>query len=252
MHKNHNLSEIEISKILEKYHRIECVLKDCCKLVDKTSIQQYWNSNNPVCSASERSDNILRLDVEFYEKMISKCFRLYNEVNKYVSNHSFSDIRKIQRQSFHNNEIFAFRYINDRLYVQLPRFVKRLKSKQGGMIFENEFRAKIADFFQSLSEQISFKEKMLYIINAYPSNVNPLLVPDNDNLDFKRAIDIITDFVGGGDSAFNCSYMITSVCSDAIPEGAYIILQNGKASMLNKVEIIRLLTTDFVPEIVEK
>ena len=244
MYENHNLSEAEIAMILEKYDRIKRVLDDCYKIVDKTFIQQRWNCNNTICSEIERTNSMLSLDAEFYEKMINKCFRLYNEINKYVLNYRVSEFQERQKLSF-NNSAFMFEFVNDRFYAKLPRFVKRLKNKQGGMVFEKEFREALTDFFEKLSECISFKEKMIYIVNVYPNNTNPLFVPDNDNLDFKRAVDIITDFIGGGDSAFVCSYMITSICSDSIQEGAYIIVQGSERLLINNQEIIHLLRTDF-------
>jgi hypothetical protein len=244
MCKNNNLSEAEIAIILEKYNGIKRVLDDCYKIVDKTFIQQRWNGNNASCSEMERTNSMLSLDAEFYEKMINKCFRLYSEINQYVLNYKVSKVQEIQKLSF-NKGVFAFDFVNDRFYAKLPRFVKRLKNKQGGMLFEKEFRAMITDFFKKLPECISFREKMIYIVNVYSNNTNPLFVPDNDNLDFKRAVDIITDFIGGGDSAFVCSYMITSICSDSIQEGAYIIVQDSEKLINNKQEIISLLQSDF-------
>ena len=44
---------------------------------------------------------------------------------------------------------------------------------------------------------------------------------------FKRIIDIITDYLGGGDGGLTTSYFLESVVSDEVEEGSYVIISSA-------------------------
>lgn len=245
MKKNYNLSESETARILKRYDRIKKVLDDCYKITDKTFTEQRWNCDSAAFLLPERADYILRVESEFYDKMIKKCFKLYKMINEVIPAYSLNEIEDMRRQPFKVSHAFGFQYTDGRLYVKLPHFIRRLKDRNGGMMFENEFRAMLTDFFRHLPGRVSFKDKLIYIVNVYPDNTNSLFVPDNDKYDFKRVVDIITDFTGGGDSAFHCSYMLMSVSSNDVPDASYVIVQDGEAEVLSKSKIFADMAVIF-------
>lgn len=84
--------------------------------------------------------------------------------------------------------------------------------------------------------------------HVYAKGKKVYRAPDNDNYEFKRVVDILTDYIGGGDGAFTTRYVLESVKTDDIPEGSYIlVVPKGTIGILRTEDIRKEIKQKFLP-----
>ena len=111
--------------------------------------------------------------------------------------------------------------IGDSLYVKLPWLP--LKKHYRNAMYQDELRYEL-DLLGKSKGIPKLSQKMIHFVSVYKTDTSLLKIPDNDNYDTKRIIDILTDYVGGGDGGAVCSIHIETILNDEIPEGTYIIV----------------------------
>lgn len=100
-----------------------------------------------------------------------------------------------------------------------------------------------ADLQQALAQiDVPFMvKKCIWFLSIYPTDTPSHTIPDHDNQDIKRVIDLITDFTLGGDSALNCSLRQDSLLFNVPLEGTYILVQPLKNQPLTVCEALALI-----------
>lgn len=81
--------------------------------------------------------------------------------------------------------------------------------------------------------------KLLWFVHIYPPKV-PVL--DNDNSCKKRVIDVLTDFLTGGDCGLTCSLRQDSFVSDTLPSGTYILVIPLESEAPTRCEALEIIT----------
>ena len=87
----------------------------------------------------------------------------------------------------------------------------------------------------------AIEKKIVRILHVYPSATRRWQLPDNDNYYIKDVIDIITDYIGGGDGCLTCSIILETVLTDELPEGSYIIVSPDNEGIEPKNTVLETL-----------
>lgn len=132
-----------------------------------------------------------------------------------------------------NNSVFATVFCGS-LYIKMPLLLpkyKRIKrsGKSGfysdyGHFFVYELERKLKQIEDKIPQ---FADKNVNVLAVY--NEKRIAIPDADNLDTKKAIDTITDFLPGGDTGTHCSFSMANIKTNELPEGTYFTISEGFA-----------------------
>ena len=186
---------------------------------EKSNYEMLYNEED----MSNISEYILAENSNYYTTTLINLNALYNRLNQLT----VSPYRAENKECIGiplGGECVKINSNNGSLYFKLPRLPK--KAFRRFYFFEDELRYKLDRMWDTLLT-FSFKKKVIRIVNVFNSKYNKYLIPDNDNYDFKRIIDIITDYLGGGDGGLTTSYFLESVVSDEVEEGSYIIISSA-------------------------
>lgn len=99
----------------------------------------------------------------------------------------------------------------------------------------------VSDFLLKNIDKISFdnNNKTIHFVHVYKKDCPTDKIADNDNTMYGGLINAITDVIGGGDSAFVCSYNVSALRSEYLCPATYIIVYN-KNNPLVKEEYLLL------------
>lgn len=89
--------------------------------------------------------------------------------------------------------------------------------------------------------------KLIWLLHIYPEHIAPHLVPDADNLEIKRIIDLISDATMGGDGGLTCSLRQDSYATNELPSGTFALV-----FPLQNVSPTRCEALTFAQKTVEK
>ena len=137
---------------------------------------------------------------------------------------------KLKHEVFKKTAWIGCDRIGDSLFVKLPWLP--LKKRYKCTLYQNELRHELELLEKSKGLPMLY-QKRIHFVSVYKSYTSLLKIPDNDNYDAKRIIDILTDYVGGGDGGTVCSIYMETILNDEIPEGTYIIVSPESAEFKN-------------------
>ncbi len=123
---------------------------------------------------------------------------------------------------------------DDMLAVKLPHLP--VKARIRSSVFQDLLRDKL-----SLVNVPLIRDKLIHIVHIYPTAMSELRVPDNDNYDIKRLIDVISDYTGYGDSGVHCSLFMTTLLTDDVPDGSYVIVTPKSSGVKSDSETLEIL-----------
>ena len=109
------------------------------------------------------------------------------------------------------------------LFVKLPYLPKKLTK----LWRSNLFRDDLVYWLNKLRTEHGMpdiKRKTIYVIHLFNTKFPTKNIPDNDNYDIKVVVDTICDFIGNGDDALNCRFVMESIQSDEVIQGTYIVV----------------------------
>lgn len=124
------------------------------------------------------------------------------------------------------------------LLIKTPHLPKR--SSKSSLAWEADLQQALAQIDVPIMVQ-----KRIWFLSIYPTNTPPHTIPDHDNQDIKRVIDLITDFTLGGDSAITCALRQDSLLADDLPSGCYVFvspLKNEPPTLCEALKFISKIT----------
>lgn len=167
-----------------------------------------------------------------YQQTYVQLGNLFDVINPFEKKRE-----KIDKELLKKSEFVKATMNEGILYIKFPRLPLQIFRKM--YVFEDVLRLVLEDLHIPRMSQ-----KTIYILHVFKKNTSIYRIPDNDNYDFKRYVDIITDYVGGGDAGITTQFVLNSVYCDDIPEGSYFIITPSK-NVIKEKKIVKNLKKFF-------
>lgn len=216
--------------------------------------------NKELCDKLLEENSVQSLEyMEFLTMLNSQYVKVWEETQVFLNllsaltvcavggNHSEAD--KLKHDVFKKTAWIGCDRIGDSLFVKLPWLP--LKKHYRSTLYQDELRYEL-ELLSTRKEFPVIPYKRIHFVSVYKSDTSPYKIPDNDNYDTKRIIDILTDYIGGGDGGLVCSIYMETILNDEIPEGAYIIVspkstefKNGEAHIDEFKRLIEVIKNDL-------
>lgn len=144
-------------------------------------------------------------NIAYYASSVQRCYN--NPVEKAMSDRLVSVL-------VNGNDV----------YIKIPLLRKKYARVDG--VFSNEMRTAL----ENCDILPRYKRSVIRIVNVYNTGFKDQYIPDNDNIDIKKAVDIIADYITGSDKALNTTLILQSIYTDEIEQSTYIHVSEHKDS----------------------
>ena len=171
-----------------------------------------------------------------------RLYKLYSNVFAVANDAVRERIKEIEANSLVNGDWVSAKSEGEALYVRLPRVPVKYYRKS--TLFQEELRLILNDLSAKQLMPI-IPNKVVRILNVFKTKTHPMLVPDHDNYDLKRLLDVITDYCGGGDSGLTCSLFYETIMDNSLPEGTYFIVKPMTDAVESRSETVSKLRELF-------
>lgn len=158
-----------------------------------------------------------------YTKFIIKYQQTYSRLsNLFAFTYPFERKReKLDKELLKHTKFVKATVDKNNLYVKMPYLPIKIFRKT--YVFQDVLRQALEGL------KIPYmSSKTIYILHVFKEGTSLYIVPDNDNYDFKRYVDIICDYIGGGDAGVSTQFVLNSIYSNVISEGSYFIVSPSK------------------------
>lgn len=226
------------------------ILQDTCvrKLND---IESMTSRENFTEEEAERLQNEAE---KFYADALMQLESMYSTMQKpelretfFRENTDYEDVL---------SENVLVRIANNKMYVRTPLINQQSNHhmiRRGVQYWTNYYKFYAPEIIRKTNEIFSelrpFPQKNVHVLAVY--NDSKTEKPDTINLDIKTAIDAVTCYTNGGDSAFSCTFSLASIMTKSLPEGMYYTVQDGFGAFPNIKENVAEIYSVFKPEIMK-
>ena len=199
----------------------------------------YMITDEDLCDEAVR--NVCRDYVKFLITY-RRIYKTYSNVFTVASDTVREKIKEIEAKSLVKGDWVSAKSEGEALYVRLPRVP--IKYYRKSSLFQEEVRIVLDELYAKQLMPI-IPHKVVRILNVFKTKTHPMLVPDHDNYDIKRLLDVIADYCGGGDSGLTCSLFYETIKDDSLPEGTYFIVKPMSDTIESRSETVSKLRELF-------
>ena len=241
-----NLTSTELEDIINIY---SAALSKSSKIAHNmdSSLQKFHEANAFMQRAEKNKDkrqrtavskDIAKRMISDYSEFITNYISLYDTYSNIFG--AVYDTRELRRSIEWDIVPTQIQTASTptKLMVKLPHIP--VKTHCRASVFRDILKTQLDRLFGDGMIPI-IEKKLVRIIHIYPSAVRSWQVPDNDNYYIKDVVDIITDYIGGGDGCLTCSILMETVLTDELPEGSYIIVSPDNDEIEPKNTVLNTL-----------
>lgn len=123
---------------------------------------------------------------------------------------------------------------DERLLIAIPRLLKSRENRNQLKAFDTLWYYNLARFRDNdIPAKFTMKSTNMQFVHIYSTSTPKACICDNDNLYYKRIIDVICDVFLLPDNGIDCHLHYAAVQSDAVREGTYCVISDQNKSLLS-------------------
>ncbi|MBQ7673710.1 MAG: hypothetical protein IJT36_04175 [Alphaproteobacteria bacterium] len=209
-----------VTEIIDDIDYIEAKLKKQLKLLNEVK-QEVKLAGSEEDLYKERLEYL-------YKQTMSTLQYIYNRIPNFAY-YCKPDVKLLENPIIADEakQLVNIKVTADGIAIKIPMLPP--KNKRPQYIFSNELRICLEELFLA-GNLPSYNKCIIVFTQVYSSSYSSRHYVDNDNIDIKKTIDVITDYITGSDNALSTKIFVQSVVDDDLDMGTYITVFDGENS----------------------